>query len=77
MIFKIILCDIDSVIVKTRNLYNIFYIIYIKMGNCISCCIIEPYDYSPTEYLFINKKNESNKKDHKKQIASYYDSCVF
>ena len=47
------------------------------MGNCMSCCIIEPYDYSPTEYLLINKKNKSSQNNHKKQTVSYYDSCVF
>ena len=47
------------------------------MGNCMSCCIVESYEYSPKEYLFINKKKKSNQNNHKKQIVSYYDSCVF
>lgn len=30
------------------------------MGNCISSCIVDSYEYSPKEYLFIDKKKQFN-----------------
>jgi hypothetical protein len=47
------------------------------MGNCLSCCIVESYEIGENQYLFINKINKPNQKNHKKQTVSYYDSCVF
>lgn len=46
------------------------------MGNCMSCCILEPGEYKQTEHIVINKKSKLISKNYKKITMSYYDSCV-
>ena len=48
------------------------------MGNCLSCCIVESYEMSENQYLFINKKKSLViKRRSQNKNNSYYDSCVF
>ena len=47
------------------------------MGNCYSCCILEPYEISKEEHLYINKKETPIRQRKTTQTNLFYDSCVF
>ncbi len=47
------------------------------MGNCFSCCVLEPYEYEENDKLITNKikKVRFNNANEKKSLA--YDSSLF
>ena len=46
------------------------------MGNCISCCMVEPDEYKESEHMISNKRSEKTSLN-KKEKGSYYDSCLY
>lgn len=47
------------------------------MGNCMSCCILEPYETSESEYLFAHKKSKPITKRKIEQTNLFYDSSLY